>query len=75
MGLAGGEWPSDRGRIATAVDPQGEATCGAEAASRTRANLIAREALQRSVSLVLVTRTQVQPVSLQTLSSRAPGAP
>src|SRR6516225_11810402 len=32
-------------------------------------------ALQRRVSLVLVTRTQVQPVSLQTRSSPAPGAP
>jgi hypothetical protein len=35
----------------------------------------APEALQRRVSLVLVTRTQVQPVSLQTRSSPAPGAP
>ena len=33
------------------------------------------EALQRRVSLVLVMRTQVQPVSLQTRSSPAPGAP
>ena len=32
-------------------------------------------ALQRRVSSVLVTRTQVQPVSLQTRSSPAPGAP
>jgi len=35
----------------------------------------APEALQRRVSLVLVTRTQVQPVSLQTRSSPAPSAP
>jgi len=35
----------------------------------------AAEALHRRVSLVLVTRTQVQPVSLQTRSSPAPGAP
>jgi len=33
------------------------------------------KAPQRRVSLVLVTRTQVQPVSLQTRSSLAPGAP
>jgi len=32
-------------------------------------------AVQRRVSLVLVTRRQVQPVSLQTRSSPAPGAP
>jgi hypothetical protein len=35
----------------------------------------APEALQRRVSLMLVMRTQVQPVSLQTRSSPAPGAP
>ena len=35
----------------------------------------APEPLQRRVSLALVTSTQVQPVSLQTLSSSAPGAP
>jgi hypothetical protein len=35
----------------------------------------APEALQRRTSLVLVTRRQVQPVSLQTRSSPAPGAP
>ena len=34
----------------------------------------APEALQRRVSLMLVMRTQVQPVSLQTRSSPAPGA-
>ena len=31
--------------------------------------------LQRRVSLVLVTRTQVQPVSLQTRTSVCPGGP
>jgi hypothetical protein len=43
--------------------------------ARRRHGRDAPKALQRRVSLVLVIRTQVQPVSVQTRSSPIPGAP
>ena len=79
-GVAGGRAPSADRRCSRSRGCQVLPTAGVHADERVRTGgrlwaHHAPEALQRRVSLVLVTRTQVQPVSLQTRSSPVPGAP